>query len=225
MILFPLLICYIHRVKRSIFIVIFIFCCFLYANAEENIRLCTQCGSKAYSKLAMSCDKCNGDLANHVKGLNKNKNASLQIEAIYMGQNPSNLYPYLKLYINDVFIDKIETLSPLHTQADGFFLDYKPKLSYKKTINNIPPGIKTITLELRFKRMGGLLKSNKKIQFEYVNLEPSKTTKLQHFFNSAMTFITHNEPKDLQKPRDYFNETPQLKMYTATGTAEIGANL
>lgn len=220
---------YICGVKKSIFVVLFVFCWILAVLGQEGVRHCTKCGKQAYSKLAMSCDDCNGDLYD---GSAKNRTddyASLELEVSYLGERPSDLYPYIKMYVNGNFIDKIEISesSAPSTQmaAPREGLERQPTAVYKKTFHRVEPGVKTLTLELRFKRMGGLLKSNKKISFEYVTFKGGQKTHIKHYFNSAVSFTTENQPEDLPSRNPYLKEVPEIKMFTATGTAELGVGL
>jgi hypothetical protein len=222
-------VCYICEVKRSIFVALFVFCWALAVLGQEGVRYCAKCGKQAYSKLAMSCAECNGNLFDPGAADKASDYASLEIELLYLGEKTSDLYPYVKLYVNGNYIDKIELSDDYadsrQLAAHNKGLERRPTAIYKKVFEKIAPGVKALTLELRFKRMGGLLKSNKKITFDYVSFKGGEKTHIKHYFNSAVSFTTPNKPEDLPSRNPYLKEVPEVKMFTATGTAELGVGL
>lgn len=199
---------------------------------ETTERRCSKCGTVAYSRLAMSCEQCNSSLEELPKKEYDSEYASFKVRLMYTGNKPKDLPKYAKLYVNEKYIGNIEQTE---IQARNSELDQKWNdglgglytAIYEQNYNKVAPGLKNITIEMRFPRMGGLLKSNKKANFEYVNFKGGKETVINHYFNSATTFTQHKNPEELNNKNKIkiIPEIPDAKIVTGEGTIGVDIGL
>lgn len=199
---------------------------------SDVVRRCHNCGAIAYSKLAMSCDECNASLEDVSKAAYDKKYSAFKIRLMYIGDKPQDLPKYAKLYVNGKYIDKIEQTE---IQARNSELDQKWNdglggaytALYEYCCSKITPGLKNIAVEMRFSRMGGLLKSNKKAFFEYVGFKAGEETKIDHYFNSPVSFTQHKKIEELNKTtnKSPIPELPEARVVTGNGTIGIDLGL
>lgn len=208
-----------------LFILVITSCCL----AQES-RFCQKCGAEAYSQLAMSCENCNTSLADENKTQKNIEFASLHVKLMYTGDKPEDLYPYAKVYVNGKYQGNIE-ISDMQQRKSEIKQEWNTGLGslytciYEKHFEKVSQGVKRIEFELRFKRLGGLLKSTKRAVFPYVSFKAGERTVLEHYFNSAVSFTQHKKPEELGIKKPLLPNFPEAELKTATGTAEISVGL
>ncbi|NCB45534.1 hypothetical protein EOM81_00830 [bacterium] len=198
--------------------------------AAQEVRYCPRCSAEAYSKLAMSCEYCNASLAEENKTKKNVEFASLHVKLMYTGDKPGDLYPYAKMYVNGKYQGNVE-IADMQQRNSEIKQEWNNGLGglctciYEKHFEKVTQGVKKIEFELRFKRLGGLLKSTKRVVFPYVSFKPGERTLIEHYFNSAVSFTQHKTPEELGLKNPLLKNFPEAELKTATGTAEISVGL
>lgn len=197
---------------------------------KANAKDCPVCGAKDVAELAMFCPECGASLSERQIKKRLEAKAVLIVRLLYTGKNTKHLPTYAKLYINNIYKGNISLIEKQEQeQTDDTAQSWSSGLGkdffayYEKQIEGLKEGVISVKLEMRFKRMYGLWRSHKWVEYPYVCLQNGKKTLLEHKFYNASSFGKRSTEKYSQPPPNKLISGITVK--GASGTVEMSIPL
>lgn len=174
--------------KSCLVVVLAVFLGVFSANgSDQDSVLCHKCGGTGISPLLMYCPDCEAIIQNPAAKQQKLPKARLRVEINYTGRPSRRLPSSGKIFVNNNFVGDIPLIRRRDKSDDG-----DPTVAhYAVELDELPTGMVTVRIKMRFKRFYGLLRSRKNVEFPYVELRSDRTTVVTHTFNSSATFGQH----------------------------------
>jgi hypothetical protein len=205
--------------------IIFLLVLFHWSAVMMHAAECPVCRASDISELAMVCPECGSEMHDPALNYNSLEKSTLTVALYYTGKNPDRMPPYGKLYINGEYMGNIPMIEKelivkdfSQTWSDG--LGKKYSAYYEKHLDNIAAGILKVEVEMKFDRFYGLGRSFKRVVFPYVSFEEGARTRVNHYFNLAVTFSKYDPPP--KKPLPVVSE---MKIQGASGTVALNVPL
>lgn len=160
---------------------------------------CQVCGAIEQPSLAMVCAECGANLHKNSK-VKRRSNTVLVVEMLYTGNDPNGIPDYGKLFINrkyrgNVRVKERETRDPLLFDPNREDLGHEYTAAYRHEIRNLDPGLYDVRLEMQFRRVSGLWKSIRRVEYIRVGLKQGEKTVIKHYFSGARDFSKPNKKK------------------------------
>lgn len=194
----------------------------LYLSVGKSVFAvdCATCGQKDLPDLAMLCPKCQTLLHTPQSRVKACSTAALVVEVIYTGDNPDKLPEYAKVFLNRKLLGNIpiidkESRKPVKLDTGRKGLGEEFTAIYRNEFRDLFIGTVKIQIEMRFKKLYGILKNVRRVEFPFVELKQGEITTLKHTFNDPRKF----QNKD-QHPNSPSNKFP-IKFECATGSIGI----
>lgn len=170
-------------------------CCLAQLSTEscEECISCESCGATKISPLRMYCPDCGELLSKPGTQHLKRMSAELEVTIAYHGKNRNRLPGYAKVYINDRYLGNIplsfpDADSPARSETGSTQGSEVCTAFYTGEYSRLDPGLVKVTIEMRFPRFFGLLRSIKRFSFEHAELKAGEKTVLTHKFKRAAEF-------------------------------------
>lgn len=218
---------------KKIFLIILLFLIFI--QLKSLAKDCPACGAKDMPDLVMLCQECGANIYDYAYEKKGTDRSALIIKLYYTGNNPEKLADYGKLYINGKYIGNIEITEKQARSPEVIYgwnngLGTKYTALYEKEFRNIQPGVLRVEVEMRFSRMYGLARSNKRVVFPYIQFKDKEKTIIEHYFESAVDFSVTDkkkkqEIKELENLKKDLPVVSDTKVKIATGTVKLDIGL